>query len=295
MAKLAWGETGRRFYETGVDKGVLYQINGAGEYVDGVAWSGLTAVTASPSGAESNKQYADNQVYLNLISAEDFGGTIEAFSYPDEFEQNDGSATPTPGVSIAQQTRKPFGFCWRTLVGNDLEGNDHGYKIHIVYGATAAPSEKAYATVNDSPEPVPFSWELSTIPVFVGTFAGEEIKPTAKLTIDSTKVDSVKLAALEDLLYGTPSTDPSLPKPIDVITMMATTLTEATPVAPTYDAGTDIVTIPTVTGVEYLVTDVVVPSGPYGPIAADVLVRARPLTGYKFPVPSDEDWLIEHA
>lgn len=292
MTKLAWDKTGERFYRTGVDHGVLYQIDNSGEYVDGVAWNGLTAVTASPSGAESNKQYADNIVYLNLLSTEEFGGTIEAFYYPDEFEQNDGSASPTPGVSVGQQRRKPFGFSWRTLIGNDLEGNDYAYEINLVWGALAAPSEKASNTVNDSPEPTAFSWEISTTPVNVGTVLGVEYKPTAKMTINSAKTDPVKLAALEDMLYGTPGTDPALPLPADVILMLASTLTTATPTVPTYDNTDDMITIPAIAGVEYLIDGAVVPAGDFGPITANTLVKARPLTGYKFPVPTAKEWLI---
>lgn len=295
MTALQWDKTGERLYETGVSHGVLFQVDTAGEYVDGVAWNGLTAVNESPSGAEPNPQYADNIKYLNLISKEEFGATIEAFTYPTEFEQNDGSASPSAGISIGQQRRKPFGFCWRTLVGNDIEGTDFGYKLHLVWGALAAPSEKAYATVNDSPEPITFSWEVSTTPVEVGTVGGEEYKPTAKMTIDSTQVDPAKLTALEEQLYGTAVTDPSMPLPADVITMMTTTLTVVTPTAPTYDSGTDIVTIPSVTGVEYRVNGVEVPSGAYGPIAADVLVTAHPETGYKFPAIVQDEWLIDFA
>lgn len=160
MTILTWDQTGQRIYETGVDHGVLFQVDETGEYVDGVAWSGLTAVTESPSGAESTKQYADNITYLNLISVEMFGCTIEAFYYPPEFEQNDGSIAPTAGVSVGQQPRKPFGFCYRSLKGNDTQGNSYGYKLHLVWGALASPSEKAYSTVNDSPEAMTFSWRL---------------------------------------------------------------------------------------------------------------------------------------
>lgn len=291
MTALMWDKTGEKLFETGVDHGVLYQIDEAGDYVDGVPWNGLTAVTASPSGAESNKTYADNIVYANLISVEQFDATIEAYTYPPEFEQNDGSATPTPGVTVSQQRRKLFGFCWRTLLGNDVEGNDHGYKLHLAWGCQAAPSEKAYATVNDSPEAITFSWEVSTTPVPVGTINGVTYKPTAKMTIDSTKADPTKLAALEAMLYGTVSTDPELPSPADVITMMALTLTLATPTIPTYNSTTDLITIPAVTGVEYLVDGVVVPSGSFGPITSNTLVKWRPAVGYKFPVPSQTEWL----
>lgn len=295
MTALQWDKTGERLYETGVDHGVLYQINGSGDYVAGVAWNGLTTVTESPSGAESNKQYADNIEYLNLISKEQFAATIEAFMYPPEFGQNDGTAAPAAGVSVSQQRRKTFGFCWRTRLGNDIEGVDYGYKLHLAWGCLASPSEKAYATINDSPEAINFSWEVSSTPVGVGVVGGTEYAPTAKMTIDSTEVDPAKLAALELVLYGTTGVDPALPLPEDVITMMTTVLTNATPAAPTYNSSTDIITIPSTTGVEYLINDVVVPSGAYGPIAADTEVRARPATGYKFPVPTQTQWVITFA
>lgn len=202
MSKLKWDEVGKRFFETGVDHGVLYVPDVNGVYATGVPWNGLTTVTESPSGAESNKQYADNQVYLNLVSAEEFSATVEAFTYPDEFEEFDGSAELDPGLYIGQQARKPFGLSYRSLVGNDLEGQDHGYKLHLVYGCLAAPSERARATVNDSPEAMGLSWELSTTPVAVGTIGGKEYRPTAHLTLDSTKVDAAALAAVEEILYG---------------------------------------------------------------------------------------------
>src|SRR4051794_5425199 len=167
MTELTWDNVGERSYETGVDRGVLYQLDAGGNYVDGVPWNGLTTVTESPSGAESNKQYADNTVYVNLVSAEEFGGTIEAYTYPDEFGQNDGTAEPSPGVSLGQQGRKPFGLVYRTRLGNDISGTDLGYKLHLVYGAQASPSEKAYSTINDSPEAIAFSWEITTTPVSV--------------------------------------------------------------------------------------------------------------------------------
>jgi len=216
MAVLTWDNVGDRLYETGVDHGVLYQVDETGEYTDGVAWNGLTTVTESPSGAESNKQYADNTVYVNLISAEEFGGTIEAFTYPDEFGQNDGSVSPSPGVSVGQQGRRPFGLVYRTLQGNDTEGQDHGYKLHLIYGAQASPSEKAYATVNDSPEAIAFSWEFSTTPV---TVTGH--KPTSILTVDSVTSDPAALQTLEDALFGTASGEAHLPTPDEVIEMFA--------------------------------------------------------------------------
>lgn len=291
MTMLAWDRTGERRYETGVDRGVLYIPNSQGDYLSGFAWNGLTTVTESPSGAEPNKQYADNRVYANLISAEEFSGTIEAFTYPDEFEQCDGTATPTPGVGIGQQNRKPFGLSYRSLIGNDLDGTEHGYKLHLVYGATAAPSEKARATVNDSPEAMTLSWEFTTDPVDVGQIAGVDYKPTSTITIDSTQVDAEALATLEEFLYGTAGTDPSLPEPAAVIAMFSGTVVEATPTQPGYDEATNTITIPTVTGVNYYIDDVLVPAGPVV-ITEDTLVTARPANGYKFPANVDDDWLI---
>ena len=214
MSKLVWDQTGDRLYETGVDRGVLY-VQEAGLYPVGVAWNGLTAVTESPSGAEATPLYADNIKYLNLMSAEEFGATVEAYTYPDEFAECDGSAALTTGVYIGQQARKTFGMCYRTLLGNDVESNDHGYKLHLIYGALAAPSEKGYATVNDSPEAITFSWELTTTPVNVTGF-----KPTASVTIDSTKVAADKLAALEAELYGSESKEARLPLPDEVAEIM---------------------------------------------------------------------------
>lgn len=223
MAALEWDKVGERFYETGTDHGVLYNRDKAtGAYTTGVAWNGLTAVTQSPSGAEANPQYADNIKYLNLYSAEEWGGTIEAFTYPDEFAKCDGSAEPEPGVFLGQQGRESFGFSYRSLKGNDLQGTDLGYKLHLIYGAMASPSEKAHATVNDSPEALNFSWEVTTTPEAVGTIAGVAYKPTSILTIDSTKVDATKLAALEVLLYGDAIEEATLPLPADVIALFAT-------------------------------------------------------------------------
>lgn len=294
MSVLEWDKTGERLYETGVDHGVLYQIDESGEYVGGVPWNGLTAVTESPSGAESNKQYADNIEYLNLISAEQFAATIEAFTYPDEFGVNDGTMEPTPGVKVGQQRRRTFGFSWRTRLGNDIEGTDYGYKLHLVWGALASPSEKAYATINDSPEAITFSWEVSTTPVAVGTIGGVEYKPTAIMTIDSTKTDPVKLAALEAVLYGTAVSDAELPSPADVITILTTALTSATPAAPTYNSTTDLVTIPGTTGVIYSLNGVDRVAGDYA-ITANSEVRARPATGYKFPIPTQTQWVFTFA
>lgn len=215
MSKLTWDNTGERLYETGVKQGVLYPQGEGGAYPKGFAWNGLTAVTESPSGAEANPLYADNIKYLNLMSAEDFGATVEAYTYPDEFAECDGSADIAPGISIGQQKRKAFGMSYRTAIGNDVDGSDHGYKIHLIYGAMAAPSERAYATMNDSPEAITFSWELTTTPVNVTGF-----KPTAHLEINSTKVDAGKLKALEAILYGTESEEARLPLPDEIVELV---------------------------------------------------------------------------
>ena len=214
MAPLTWDEVGERLYEVGVDHGVLYLPDDAGVYNQGVAWNGLTTVTESPSGAESNPQYADNIKYLNLLSAEEFGATIEAFTYPDEFAECDGTYSPSDGVAVGQQGRKMFGLSYRTKVGNDVDGVDFGYKLHLVYGCTAAPSEKAYATINDSPEAISFSWEITTVPVPV-----TDHKPTSLIVVDSTSVDAGDLAALEALLYGNGATEAALPTPDAVIAL----------------------------------------------------------------------------
>lgn len=214
MSKLTWDASGERLYETGVKQGVLYVMD-SNVYGTGVAWNGLTAITESPSGAESTPLYADDIKYLDLRSTEEFGATIEAYTYPDEFAACDGSASLADGVSIGQQARKMFGLCYRTTVGNDTDGTDHGYKLHLIYGATASPSEKAYETINDSPEAITFSWEITTTPVSVTGF-----KPTASITIDSTKADPTCLAALEEKLYGGASTEPTLPLPDEVKTIM---------------------------------------------------------------------------
>ncbi len=222
--KLVWDKTGEHFYETGVDHGVLYPIQADGTYNKGVAWNGLSSVTESPSGAEATAIWADNIKYLNLRSAEEFGATIEAYTYPEEYAECDGSAEIATGVVIGQQNRKLFGLCYRTIMGNDVESNNHGYKLHLLYGCQAAPSEKAYSTVNDSPEAITLSWEISTTPINVPGF-----KPTANVIIDSTKVDKTKLAALEEILYGKDPTteggsdgvDPRLPLPDEIVTLLS--------------------------------------------------------------------------
>lgn len=290
MTRLQWDLVGERTYETGVDRGVLY-IPTNGVYDKGYAWNGLTAVTESPSGAEAKPQYADNMKYLNLVSAEEFGATVEAFTYPDEFGQCDGTAEPSSGVKLGQQNRKPFGLAYRTLMGNDTDSTDFGYKLHLTYGALATPSEKAYATVNDSPEAINFSWEITTTPVEVGVIGGKTYKPTATITIDSTQVDPTKLSDLENILYGTVGVDPRLPLPAEVVAMFSGTVVEVAPVAPTYNSTTKVITIPTTTGVDYIIDGIVV-TGTVT-ITEDTVVTALPKFGYKFPLVTDNDWLFE--
>lgn len=222
MAKIEWDKTGEKLYETGVKNGVLYLPDESGAYTKGVAWNGLTSIKESPSGAEATPLYADDIKYLELTSAEEFGGTLECYTYPDEFAECDGSAEVAPGVIIGQQNRKTFGLCYRTTLGNDIKSNEYGYKLHLIYGAKASPSEKAYSTINDSPEAITFSYEISTTPVNVTGY-----KPTASLIVDSTKVSKEKMAALEAILYGKDAAvesgannDPRLPLPDEVITLL---------------------------------------------------------------------------
>lgn len=294
MTALVWDQVGERRYETGVDHGVLYRPNGAGVYNIGYAWNGLTSVTESPSGAEANPQYADNIKYLNLISAEEFSATVEAFTYPEEFAECDGTGVPIPGFAIGQQARKLFGLSYRTKVGNDLEGQEYGYKLHLIYGCLASPSEKAYATVNDSPEPINFSWEMTTTPVAVGTIDGVTYKPTASIVLDSTVLDPDGMAALEELLYGTVGTDPQLPTPAEVYALFSGSITSAFPTAPTYNNGTHTLTIPSVTGVGYYIGDELQASGAQV-ITGDTFVTAKALEGYKLTQPSDSDWFFDYS
>lgn len=288
MSILTWDEVGEHVFETGVDHGVLY-IPTSGVYDDGVAWNGLTAVTEKPTGAEANAQYADNIKYLNLISAEQFGATVEAYTYPDEFQQFDGLASPQAGVTVGQQNRGVFGLSYRTKIGNDVDGNAAGYKLHLVYGCQAAPSEKAYATINDSPEAIVFSWEVATTPVAV-----TDLTPTSILTIDSTKADATALAALELILYGDLAVDPRLPLPDEVIALMDgtfTTISSDAITAPTYNSTTDLVTIPTVAGVTYYLNGVEVAAGTH-PITEDATVTATADEGYVFEAGSVPAWFF---
>ena len=290
MAKIIWDAVGARLLEAGVDHGVLYPQNQAGAYPLGVAWNGLTGVTESPSGAEPSDFWADNMKYASLRSAESFGATIEAFTYPDEFMLCDGSYELTSGVVIGQQSRKAFGLCYRTKLGSDVDTDMSGYKLHLVYGATASPSEKAYATVNESPDAVTFSWEITTIPVSV---TGQ--KPTALLTIDSTKVNPAKLADLEEVLYGTEGAEPRLPLPDEIASLMLGT--SVVPDAPSFVASTGVVTIPSTVGVEYFMDGDTVSSGPQTPVdgGVTIVITAYPDTGYYFPGGTNDTWTFISA
>lgn len=293
MTALTWDNVGERLYETGVDHGVLYIPNVSGVYDNGVAWNGLTTVTESPSGAEASAQYADNLKYLNLISAEEFGATVEAFTFPDEFLQFDGISSPSVGVVIGQQGRKPFGMSYRTRLGNDLLGTDYGYKLHLLYGCQAAPSEKAYATINDSPEAIAFSWEVTTTPVAVATH-----KPTSLMVINSTKVVGATLTTLETLLYGDSGNAPRLPLPDEIITLFTGSLTVVdTGTAanqPTYVAGTHIVTLPAVTGIVWRINGVIKSSGAQTAmtVGQSSAITATAAAGYR--IDGDTDWLFDY-
>lgn len=290
MTVLLWDQTGEREFETGVEKGVLYPIASDGSYDMGVAWNGLTAVTESPTGAEVTKKYADNINYLSLVSAETFEATIKAFMFPDEWASCDGSATPSPGVTVGQQTRQGFGLSYKTLKGNDTQGQDFGYIIHLVYGGLANPSEREYGTVNDTPDAIEFSWKMSTTPVAV-----PGLKPSAILKIDSTKVDAGALATLEAQLYGQSGTDPTLPSPADVLAMFAGTVTVVTATQPAFVAAGGTITIPTVVGVQYYRGDtkVALVNGSTVTIAApggSLVITAQAKTAYVLAATSDDDW-----
>lgn len=287
MTALVFDDTGNRRFESGVDKGVLYPLNtSTALYDSGYAWNGLTTVTETPAGAASNPQYADNIKYLDLLSAETFGGDIQAFTYPDQFALMDGTLSPESGVNVSQQPRKVFGLSYRTGVGNDVSPN-LGYKLHMVYGLLAAPSQKAFATVNSNPAAVAFSWTVSSTPVTVSGYA-----PTSLITIDSTKVDSTALAALEAFLYGTSGTNPTLPLPDALLALFSGTITTtAVPPAPTI--ASDVITIPTSTGVIYKINGVT-KTGTV-PITVNTVVNAVPANGYIFPAVSVDRWFFLHT
>lgn len=291
MAVIQWDRAGERLYETGVDRGVLYIPNSTGSYEKGYAWNGLTSVSESPSGAEPNAQYADNIKYLNLISTEEFGATIEAFTYPEEFAQCDGTAL-IAGVQISQQVRKSFGFSYRTLVGNDLVGTDFGYKVHLVYGCDAQTSEKTRSTVNDTPEAATFSWEITTNPVNVAGInpgTGKPFRPTSHLVINSTDVTPQAMQALEDILYGTADAEPRMPAPDEVLGLFAADagapgdggLIQVVPVEPTWDDPT--LTIPEVEGLIYRIGGSVV-EGTFD-ITVYSMVESEAVEGYVLHLP----------
>lgn len=280
--RITWDGSGTREYETGVDHGVLYEKVGS-TYDHGVAWNGLVTVTETPSGAESNPVYADNMKYLNLLSAEQFGGTIEAITYPDEFIKFDGGVVLSGGVRIGQQSRPVFGLCYRTLIGNDSAGDNHGYKLHLVYGAQASPSERAYQTVNESPEAMTLSWEFSTTSEQVTGY-----KPTSLVTIDSTEVDADDLAALETILYGSSGVDARLPLPDEVIALFAGSAQTASPTAPTFTGNT--ITIPNDADTVYYINGEVVSGDVSVETGETVVVVAHPANGYYYPEGVDNDW-----
>jgi hypothetical protein len=281
VPKLSWDNTGEHFFETGVSKGVLYLADDSGAYTTGVAWNGLTKVTEKPVGATPTPMYADNTKYLNLLSTEYFEAEIDAYTYPVEFEACDGTVSPEPGVGIGQQPREQFGLSYRTQLGNEVVGSDLGYKVHLVYNALAAPSQKDFSTINDTPTAVAFAWSITTTPLTVSGY-----KPTATLTIESTKVDPTALASLEAFLYGTSGSSASLPTPEAVLALFSGTVSTVTPTAPTL--ATHALTIPTVTGVTYYIDGAVVTG--VITITATVDVYARPNDGYQFPPLVVPEW-----
>jgi hypothetical protein len=286
MSVVVWDDSGNRQYEAGVDHGVLYILNTTnGLYDDGFAWNGLTAVNEKPAGAGANPQFADNIKYLNLLSAETFGGTIQAFTFPDEFGQCDGTQAPAPGVSVGQQTRATFGLCYRTKVGNDVSA-DAGVKLHLVYGALASPSEKDYSTINDSPAAVQFSWDFECTPATVTSFA-----PTCLIVVDSTTVDPTAFSDLEDLLYGTSGSSPSLPPPDSVLALFTGSITAVTVTVPAFSSN--IITIPSTTGIQYYVDGVAHASGALTALTTGQkkVVSATPEAGYVFNKPFVASWL----
>lgn len=287
--ELVWDQHGDRVFESGIDRGVLYIPDAGGAYADGVAWNGLMAVTEKPTGAAPTAKFADNIKYLNLFSVEEFGAELEAFTYPDEFSQFDGLSTPSPGLSIGQQGRRSFGLSYRSRVGNDVEGSDFGYKLHLIYGATASPSDKAYGTINDTPDAIAFKWALSTQPVPV-----PGLKPTSFIVIDSTKVDAAALADLERQLYGDVAVNPVLPLPGAVIALFGGAVTEVVPAQPAYNAGTHTITIPVVAGVTYYIDGIAKAAGPVV-ITHDTIVTAQPNPGSVFAPGVDNDWYYNFA
>ena len=289
MTALTWDEEANRLFETGVDHAVLYPLDpNTAVYSPGVAWNGITAVNEKPAGAAPTPQWADNIKYLNLLSIETFDATVEAWTYPVEFGKCDGTAAPSAGVSLGQQTRQTFGLSYRTIVGNAIDPNA-GFKHHLLYGALAAPSEKDYSTINDTPAPVQFSWDLSTTPVAVTGY-----KPLSLITIDSTVVDSTAYDALCTILYGTVGIDPRLPMPDEVVALFASTPTTVTTVEPTFNPTGHVLTIPSVTGVTYHMDGDIITSGTHT-ITVDKVVTATPNAGYVFSALSVDAWHIVYS
>lgn len=292
MSKLVWDKIGDRTFETGIDWGVLYIPDDTGAYAEGYAWNGLTDITEAPTGAAATPQFADNIKYLNLISNEWFAGTIGAFTYPDQFGQCDGTAEPQPGVRIGQQTRKRFGLSYRTKMGNDTDGEDYGYKIHLVYGLTAAPSAKAYSTVNDTPAAIAFSWAIESIPV-----SATGLKPTSLIVIDSTVVDADALTTLESALYGTSGTDPFLPLPDAVVAYFAGEVTMVRLVganAPAYNAGTHVLTLPAVTGVTWYINGVETAPGAQPALSSGQTAGITATAHPTYQITGDNDWTYDY-
>lgn len=289
MSKLLWDQTGERLYRTGTSHGVLFVRDDEGNYPAGVAWNGLTGVTEAPTGAEATAQYADNIKYLNLVSQEQWAGTINAFTYPDEFEACDGTVEATPGVKVGQQNRKTFGFSYETLLGNDVDGTDYGYEIHVVYGALAKPSQKTNATVNETPTAQTFAWDVTTTPVDV-----TGLKPASTLTITITSdTDADAVAALRAALYGTDGAAAYLPTPDEIIAMFDASVTSITPAKPTIAAN--VITIPAVTGAQYRINGRNVGTGAQPAITADVIASVVPKAGYEFPDTYDNTWNFPHT
>jgi hypothetical protein len=284
MSELTWDEVGTRFFETGVDKGVLYIPNDSGEYDNGVAWSGLVTVKEGPTGGAAKPQYADNLKYLNLVSVEEFGAQIDAFTYPDEFQLYDGLVVPVPGVAIGQQVRKFFGLSYRTKYGNDLLDEDYAYKLHLLYGAKANPTDKSYTTMNDSPAGMTFSWKVDCTPVNV-----DGLRPTSLITISSADVNPDTLAALELILYGTTGVNPALPMPNDIVSMFESGVTTVpTLTVPTF--ATPVLTIPTLTGIEYYVDGVLTVAGDVTLTSGNHVVTAQPVVGYVIGAGNVNEW-----
>jgi hypothetical protein len=286
VTQLAWDLTSHRLYETGISKGVLYLPDVSGNYTEGYAWNGLTKVTEKPTGAAATPQYADNAMYLNLVSTERFDADIEAFTYPDQFAACDGSVALEAGLMLGQQPRQTFGLCYRTEVGNDLQGTQYGYKLHMVYNCLAAPSQRDYQSINDNPNAIALTWSVSTTPIAVPGF-----KNASTLTVDSTKVSSTALASLEAFLYGTAGQDPQLPTIQAIQAIFAGTVVTVTPVVPTYTSATHTITIPVVTGVTYYINGLPVTGSVV--ITGNTIVTARPNVGYQFGANVDNDWEID--